>query len=157
MALSAIARQQALPTEDTCNNVNQFFDYMATHPDAKIQYRASNMVLNVHSDALYLSAPNARSRTGATSSSAVPLVMDLQFKSMVLCTPHAQFSNWWRPLQLKRSLAHSSSMHKKPKSSGLSLKNLSIHNHQLPYTLTTPLLLELLTTPSNDNIHELWK
>jgi hypothetical protein len=37
---------------------------MATYPNAKIQYRASNMVLNVQSDALYLSAPNARSHAG---------------------------------------------------------------------------------------------
>jgi hypothetical protein len=64
MALSAIASQQALPTEDTHNHVNQFLDYMATHPNVKIQYRASIMVLNVHSNALYLSAPNARSCTG---------------------------------------------------------------------------------------------
>ena len=39
-------------------------DYMATHPDAKIRYKASDMVLNVHSDASYLSAPKARSRAG---------------------------------------------------------------------------------------------
>ncbi len=36
MALSAIASQQAMPTEDMRNSVNQFLDYMATHPDAKI-------------------------------------------------------------------------------------------------------------------------
>jgi hypothetical protein len=35
---------------------------MWTHPDAIIQYRASDMILNVHSDASYLSAPKARSR-----------------------------------------------------------------------------------------------
>ena len=35
---------------------------MATHPNAKLRYYASDMVLNVHSDASYLSAPNARSR-----------------------------------------------------------------------------------------------
>ncbi len=52
MALLAITSQQALPTEDTRNQINQFLDYMATHPDAKIQHRAYNMVLNVHSDAL---------------------------------------------------------------------------------------------------------
>ena len=39
-----------------------FLDYMATHPNAKLRYYASDMVLNVHSDASYLSAPNARSR-----------------------------------------------------------------------------------------------
>jgi hypothetical protein len=64
MALSAIASQQAPPTEDRCNRVNQFLDYMATHPDAKIRYCASNMMLNVHPNALYLSVPNACSRAG---------------------------------------------------------------------------------------------
>ncbi len=37
---------------------------MWTHPDAKICYHASNMILNVHSDASYLSAPHACSRAG---------------------------------------------------------------------------------------------
>ena len=44
--------------------VNQFLDYMWTHPDAIIRYRASDMILNVHSDASYLSAPKSRSRAG---------------------------------------------------------------------------------------------
>ena len=45
--------------------VNQFLDYMATNPHAKIRYRASDMILNLHSDASsYLSAANARSRAG---------------------------------------------------------------------------------------------
>ena len=35
---------------------------MSTHPDATIRYYSSEMILNVHSDASYLSAPNARSR-----------------------------------------------------------------------------------------------
>ena len=37
-------------------------DYMSTHPDAKIRYYASEMILNVHLDVLYLSATNAQSR-----------------------------------------------------------------------------------------------
>jgi hypothetical protein len=64
MALSDIATQQAVPTENTKRQVNQFLDYMWTHLDAKICYRASDMILNVHSDASYLSAPSARSRAG---------------------------------------------------------------------------------------------
>ena len=64
MALSAIAADQANPTELTLKRINQFLDYMATHPDAKIRFRASDMILNVHSDASYLSAPKARSRAG---------------------------------------------------------------------------------------------
>ncbi len=37
---------------------------MWSHPDAIIRYRASNMDLNVHSDASYLLAPKAQSRAG---------------------------------------------------------------------------------------------
>jgi hypothetical protein len=33
MALSEIASQQAAPTENTMEHVNQFLDYMWTHPD----------------------------------------------------------------------------------------------------------------------------
>ncbi len=64
MALLEIASQQAAPTENTMERVNQFLDYMWTHPDAIIWYRASDMILNVHSDVLYLSAPKACSRAG---------------------------------------------------------------------------------------------
>jgi len=64
MALSEISSQQSAPTENTMKRVNQFLDYMWTHPDAVIRYRASDMILNVHSDASYLSAPKARSRAG---------------------------------------------------------------------------------------------
>ncbi len=64
MALSAIAGDQAAPTENTMKRVKQFLDYMATNPHAIIRYKASDMVLNIHSDASYLSAPKARSRAG---------------------------------------------------------------------------------------------
>ena len=43
------------------NNNTQLLDYLITHPDATIQYRAFNMILNIHSDALYLSKKNAKS------------------------------------------------------------------------------------------------
>jgi hypothetical protein len=39
-------------------------DYLATRPDAKIRYHASNMALHIHSDASYLAVSNARSRLG---------------------------------------------------------------------------------------------
>ena len=60
MALSAIPAQQNAPTEETLDCVNQFLDYMWTHPAVKIRYRASDMILNVHSNASYLSAPSCR-------------------------------------------------------------------------------------------------
>ena len=62
--LSAIASEQATPTERTLNKVHQFLDYALTNPDAILTYRASDMVLAVHSDASYLIEPNARSRAG---------------------------------------------------------------------------------------------
>jgi hypothetical protein len=65
MELSNIATEQAAPTENTKKQVKKFLDYMWTHPDAKIDYRASNMILNIHSNALYFSAPHARSRASS--------------------------------------------------------------------------------------------
>jgi hypothetical protein len=62
--LSSIASTQAEPTKETMANTKLFLDYAATHQDAVITYRASNMVLVVHSDASYLSEPKARSRAG---------------------------------------------------------------------------------------------
>ena len=44
--------------------MNRLLNCAATHPDAVIQYRASDMILHVHSDASYLSEPQARSRAG---------------------------------------------------------------------------------------------
>ena len=63
-ALNELASQQANPTEKTMERTNTFLDYMATHPSAVIRYYASDMILNVHSDASYLTAPKARSRAG---------------------------------------------------------------------------------------------
>jgi hypothetical protein len=44
--------------------VHQFLGCAATHPDAIITYKASNMVLAGHSDASYLWETNARSQAG---------------------------------------------------------------------------------------------
>ena len=63
-ALSEIASQQAKPTKQTMARVKQLLDYMHTHPDARIRFWASDMILNVHSDASYLSVKNAKSRMG---------------------------------------------------------------------------------------------
>jgi hypothetical protein len=64
MALSNIATQQAAPIEISKKQVDQFLNGMWTHPDAIIRYCASDMILNVHSDASYLSAPHTQSRAG---------------------------------------------------------------------------------------------
>jgi hypothetical protein len=41
----------------------QVLDYLATHPDAKVHFWASNMVMNIHSDASYLTEPKVHSCT----------------------------------------------------------------------------------------------
>ena len=62
MALSAIASEQTKGMECTLEKAYQVLDYLATHHDAMVQFWASNMVMNIHLDAFYLSKPNACSR-----------------------------------------------------------------------------------------------
>ena len=59
--LSSIASEQASTTETNEKKVHQLLDYLATHPAAKVRYYASEMILNVHSDASYLSETPAQS------------------------------------------------------------------------------------------------
>ena len=62
--LSALASQQAAPTEGTRERAKQFLDYVATQEEPILTYSASDMVLAAHSDAGYLNEPKARSRAG---------------------------------------------------------------------------------------------
>ncbi len=55
MALSSIAITQSKATEVTMEQTKQMLDYLATHPDATVRFQASDMILNIHSDASYLS------------------------------------------------------------------------------------------------------
>jgi len=64
VTVNDIAAQQSKATTETEVKVNKLLNYVATHPNATLTYRKSNMHLAVHSDASYLSAPNARSRAG---------------------------------------------------------------------------------------------
>jgi hypothetical protein len=51
MPLNGIAMEQTKATEKTQATTNQLLDYLAMHPDATIKYRASDMILHIHSDA----------------------------------------------------------------------------------------------------------
>jgi hypothetical protein len=62
MALSTIASKQTKGTPKTMAKTVQLLDYLATHPDATVRFHASNMILNIHSDASYLSEANTHSR-----------------------------------------------------------------------------------------------
>ena len=64
VALSALASAQAKPTEQTRADLHRLLDYCATHPDAKVRFCKSDMLLKIHSDAGYTNAARARSRVG---------------------------------------------------------------------------------------------
>ena len=63
-ALGSITAQQSEGTEKTYADTLWLINYAATHPNAKISYTASNMILYIHIDALYLSEPQYHSRAG---------------------------------------------------------------------------------------------
>jgi hypothetical protein len=54
MALSSIAIEQSKGTTNTMAKAKQLLDYLVTYPDAMIRFCASDMIMNVHSDASYL-------------------------------------------------------------------------------------------------------
>ena len=60
--LSSIATRQSKATTNLEEEVNQFLDYCATHPNAGVRFVASDMILAMHSDASYLSEPDSKSR-----------------------------------------------------------------------------------------------
>ena len=62
MALSSITVEQAKATEQTMERCTQLLDYLAGHVDTKIRFHVSNMIMNIHLDALYLSELKAHSR-----------------------------------------------------------------------------------------------
>ncbi len=67
MALSSIASKQTRGTTNTMAKAKQLLDYLATHPDATIRFRASDMILNVHLDTSYLSETHIAMRAAIFS------------------------------------------------------------------------------------------
>jgi len=62
VALNKLDRQQAYPTEKTMEAVTMLLDYAATHPNAKVRFTASDVVLHIDTDAAFLVQPQAKSR-----------------------------------------------------------------------------------------------
>ena len=79
VALSDIASDQSKATNKTKELSEHLLDYLATNPTANIRYYASDMRLNIHSDAFYLSVKNAKSKAaghfflGKTSVNGAPI------------------------------------------------------------------------------------
>jgi hypothetical protein len=66
MALSSIAVEQTRATEQTMRQCKQLLDYLSANANATVRFYASDMILNIHSDASYLSEAKARSRACGT-------------------------------------------------------------------------------------------
>ena len=63
MALTTLGSEQAKAITHTMKSTEHSLDYLATHPNAKMRYYASSMVLNIHSNTSYASERGVRSRT----------------------------------------------------------------------------------------------
>jgi hypothetical protein len=64
MPINVLTSEQSRATTDTADKVIKLLNYCNTHPETKIRYHASDMILYIHSDASYLSEIAANSRAG---------------------------------------------------------------------------------------------
>jgi hypothetical protein len=54
MPINVLASEQSNATEVTADKVIKILNYCNTHPETKIRYHASDMILHIHSDASYI-------------------------------------------------------------------------------------------------------
>jgi hypothetical protein len=64
MPINVLASEQSNATEITADKVIKLLNYCNTHPETKIRYHASDMILHIHSEASHLSENEAKSRAG---------------------------------------------------------------------------------------------
>jgi hypothetical protein len=64
MPINVLASEQSTATNVTADKVIKLLKYCNTHPETKIRYHASDMILHIHSDASYLSEDEGKSRSG---------------------------------------------------------------------------------------------
>jgi hypothetical protein len=64
MPINVLASEQTKATADTADKFIKLLNYCTTHPETKLRYHASDMILNINSDASYLSEREAKSRAG---------------------------------------------------------------------------------------------
>jgi hypothetical protein len=76
VALGTLASAQTTVTFKTEKSTLKFLDYAKTNQNAKVRYEASDMILNIHSAASYLSKTKARSRAGGICFMSTPLNKD---------------------------------------------------------------------------------
>ena len=61
MDLSINASKKVRANKTTLKNIHKVLDYLAKNPDVTIRFHASEMILNIHSYAYYISNKNAKS------------------------------------------------------------------------------------------------
>ncbi len=64
VTLSNIVEEQANSTKSTMQKCLQLLDYTTRQENVVVTYQASNMVITIHSDASYLSKPQACNQVG---------------------------------------------------------------------------------------------
>jgi hypothetical protein len=64
MPINLLASKQSRATADTADKVIKLLNYCNTHPETKIRYHASDMILYIHGHASYLSEREANSIVG---------------------------------------------------------------------------------------------
>ena len=64
MGLNSLVAVQIKPKIKTARQITQFLNYSATHLDTVKEYRRSGIIIHIYSDALYISEPEARNRSG---------------------------------------------------------------------------------------------
>ena len=64
MALKSLAVVLTKLTTKTAKQVTRFLNYSATHPDSVTEYRIIGIILQIYSDASYISEQEAQSRAG---------------------------------------------------------------------------------------------
>ena len=136
-AISSIASTPANATEETEQRVKQLLDYLATLPNAKVRFYASNMVLNVHSDASYLSEPGAKSRAagvyfmGDIPQDGKPILLNGNI--FAVCG----MLKFVAALAAEAELGALFINDKETKILRLILQEMGIHSHQHQYIVTT--------------------
>jgi hypothetical protein len=62
--INVLASEKSKATTVTAEKVIKLLNHCKIHPETKIRYHASDMILHIHSDASYLSENEAKSRSG---------------------------------------------------------------------------------------------
>jgi hypothetical protein len=62
--VNVLASEQTKATDVTADKIIKLLNYCTTHPEATLRYHASDMILNIHSDALYPSEREEKSQAG---------------------------------------------------------------------------------------------